>query len=137
VVCSVETMTRVYTFLDSKLPSSEDDVAKMFRSGEFVFVPLLSNQENQVVQKGRFYSVEILCWNDPTKSFDLLSLKEKKRLGVPVTSLCSIYPSLHDFFARVCLVRQTPTFDDYLAILKKVAAEKPPSDTLNHVSSNL
>lgn len=128
-------MTRLYSFVWKKFQSHKEDVLGVFRSGESIFVPLHWNIDEQEVQKGKFYSVESLCWSDPTNTTDLLSFDQKIRLRVAVAPLCGIYPGLHEFFVRQCLVRETPSFDAYLEILKTVAAEQPPSSALSHVSN--
>ncbi|CAM6113575.1 unnamed protein product [Calypogeia fissa] len=130
---SVQEMTRLYYFLWEKLPSHKEDVLNLFRSGESIFVPLQWNKNEQEVQKGRFYAVESLCWSDPTNTLDSLSFDQKMILCVPAAPLCGIYQGLHEFFVRECLVPEMPSFDGYLAIVKKIAAEQRPITALSHV----
>ncbi|KAL2634648.1 hypothetical protein R1flu_006127 [Riccia fluitans] len=130
---SVAQMTRLYEFLWESFPAYKESILSVLGTQASIFVPLNWNRVHDEVQAGRFYPVKRVCWSDPTRTLSLVTFDPETTLLLPVIPLSSVYHSLHDFFVGECLVQEKPNFDGYLEVLRRVAAEQPPSAVLDQV----
>ncbi|KAF3795130.1 hypothetical protein EJ110_NYTH06053 [Nymphaea thermarum] len=131
-IASVGQMSKFYSFIWNEI--SRGNMAELeLLSGPFVFVPLTSSSNNDEVIAGAFLSPQELCWQDPAGAVDLIreSNFENALIGrskyASCLSLCHVYPHLHDFFVKQCLVTETPKFGDYVKILRKLSSCALPS----------
>ncbi|KAH0635064.1 hypothetical protein KY289_038096 [Solanum tuberosum] len=135
---SLSQMSKFYTFIWSGMNTSERKLVEELCNGPFVFVPCKLVASHEAVVPGVFLSSKEVFWHDSTGSVDLLKMvcPEFDSHSVQHTftkMLCSVYPTLHDFFVKECGVDEHPHFHGYLQILLQLSAAVLPSQGAKNV----
>lgn len=119
---------------------SKKELPDELYSKPFIFVPLLSGSKHEDVVSGIFLSSNEVYWNDSTGSMDQIKDIDCQCSSVGASdcplnkTLCSFYPSLHDFFVVECGVHESPPLRSYLQILQQLSSVTLPSQAANSVS---
>lgn len=121
------------------MTTSKKDLAEEFYSGPFVFLPFLSGSKHGDMVSGTFLSPNEVHWKDSTGAVDQMKNINRQRSSADLTcplnkTLCSFYPSLHDFFVVGCGVRESPHLCSYLQILRQLSSVTLPSEAATSVS---
>ncbi|KAJ8547079.1 hypothetical protein K7X08_010665 [Anisodus acutangulus] len=135
---SLPQMSKFYTFIWSRMNTSERKLAEELCNGHFVFVPCKLVASHEDVVPGVFLSSKEVFWRDSTGSVDQVKMVcpefDSHSVQHPFTKmLCSVYPTLHDFFVKVCGVDELPHFHGYLQILLQLSATALPSQAAKNV----
>ncbi|KAL9227092.1 hypothetical protein vseg_002828 [Gypsophila vaccaria] len=137
ITASMSQMSKFYSFISKEMATSRQQVVDALSSGPFIFVPYGSVKLQEAVVAGAFLSKEDVYWHDSTCTLDLVKdvdisalqnsslckKEKKKKLVINISthlskSLCSLYPSLHNFFVTECRVNPAPSYRQYLQTLK-------------------
>ncbi|KAF3648721.1 putative 50S ribosomal protein L13, chloroplastic-like isoform X1 [Capsicum annuum] len=135
---SLSQMSKFYNFIWSKMNTSERKVVEELRNERFVFVPCKLVASHEDVVPGVLLSFKEVFWRDLTGSTDQVKMifpeSDPHSVQHPFTKmLCSVYPSLHDFFVKECGVNEFPHFHGYLQILLQLSATALPSQAAKNV----
>ncbi|CAN4090882.1 unnamed protein product [Withania somnifera] len=135
---SLSQMSRFYTFIWSRMKTSERKLLEELCNGPFVFVPCKLVASVEDVVPGVLLSSKEVFWHDSTGSVDLVKMVcpefDPHSFQHPFTKmLCSVYPTLHDFFVKECGVDELPHFHGYLQILLQLSAGALPSQGAKNV----
>ncbi|KAM3327141.1 protein NO VEIN isoform X1 [Capsicum chacoense] len=135
---SLSQMSKFYTFIWSRMNTSERKLVEELCNGPFVFVPCKLVASHEDVVPGVFLSSKEVFWHDTTGSIDLVKMVcpefDPHSAQHPFTKmLCSAYPALHDFFVKECGVDELPHFHGYLQILLQLSAAALPSQGAKNV----
>ncbi|MCD7453280.1 hypothetical protein HAX54_020359 [Datura stramonium] len=135
---SLAQMSKFYTFIWSRMNTSERKLVEELCNGPFVFVPCKLVASHEDVVPGDFLSSKEVFWHDSTGSVDLVKMVcpefDPHSVQHPFAKmLCSMYPTLHDFFVKECGVDELPHFRGYLQILQQLSAAALPSQGAKNV----
>ncbi|XP_059306583.1 protein NO VEIN-like [Lycium ferocissimum] len=135
---SLSQMSKFYTFIWSRMNTSERKVVEELCNGPFVFVPCKLVASHEDVVPGVLLSSKEVFWRDLTGSTDQVKMVcpefDPHSVQHPYTKmLCSVYPSLHDFLVKECGVDEFPHFHGYLQILLQLSAAALPSQAAKNV----
>ncbi|KAJ8530755.1 hypothetical protein K7X08_023636 [Anisodus acutangulus] len=135
---SLSQMSEFYTFIWSRMNTSERKVVEELCNGPFVFIPCKLVASHEDVVPGVFLSSKEVFWRDLTGSVDQVKMVCPEfgphSVQHPFTKmLCSVYPTLHDFFVKECGVDELPHFRGYLQILLQLSATALPSQAAKKV----
>ncbi|XP_006360949.1 uncharacterized protein [Solanum tuberosum] len=138
VSASLSQMSKFYTFIWSRMNTSEKKVIEELRNEPFVFVPCKLVASHEEVAPGVLLSSKEVFWRDLTGSTDQVKIVcpeyDPHSVQHPFTKmLCSVYPSLHDFFVKECGVDEFPHFHGYLQILLQLSSTALPSQAAKNV----
>ncbi|KAK4732817.1 hypothetical protein R3W88_025805 [Solanum pinnatisectum] len=138
VSASFSQMSKFYTFIWSRMNTSEKKVIEELRNEPFVFVPCKLAASHEDVASGVLLSSKEVFWRDLTGSTDQVKIVcpeyDPHSVQHPFTKmLCSVYPSLHDFFVKECGVDEFPHFHGYLQILLQLSSTALPSQAAKNV----
>lgn len=132
-------MSKLYTFIWNEIAVSKKKLAEELYSMPFIFVPYTSGSTHEDLVSGMFFSCGEVCWHDSTGCMSQMKIhtpgSSTDLSDHPLNkTLCSFYPSLHDFFVHGCGVRENPPLCDYLQILLQLSSAVLPSQAANAVS---
>ncbi|XP_019264189.1 PREDICTED: uncharacterized protein LOC109241829 [Nicotiana attenuata] len=135
---SLSQMSKLYTFIWSRMSTSERKVVEELCDGPFVFVPCKLVASHEDVVPGVLLSSKEVFWHDSTGSVDQVKMVcpefDLHSVQHPFTKmLCSMYPALHDFFVKECGVDELPHFHGYLQILLQLSSAALPSQAAKNV----
>ncbi|XP_055813894.1 protein NO VEIN-like isoform X2 [Solanum dulcamara] len=138
VSASLSQMSKFYTFIWSRMNTSERKVIEELRNEPFVYVPCKLVASHEDVVPGVLLSSKEVFWRDLTGSTDQVKMVcpefDPHSVQHPFTKmLCSVYPSLHDFFVKECGVDEFPHFHGYLQILLQLSTTSLPSQAAKNV----
>ncbi|XP_060181122.1 protein NO VEIN-like isoform X2 [Lycium barbarum] len=135
---SLSQMSKFYTFIWSRMNTSERKIVEELCNGPFVFVPCKLVASHEDVVPGVLLSSKEVFWRDLTGSTDQVKMVspelDQHSVQHPYTKmLCGVYPSLHDFLVTECGVDEFPHFHGYLQILLQLSAASLPSQAAKNV----
>lgn len=149
VICSVAQMARFYLHLSEHMPMYSERVLATLKSQPSIFLPRIVGSIREEVVDGAFFSLQNLCWSDPTGILSTMLVLEKSSQKPTLSSCLSkaqdikqkdyrkvlnaFYPELQNFFVNQCSVQERPGFYGYIGILQRVAAFTSPSSCLDQV----
>ncbi|RAL54444.1 hypothetical protein DM860_001572 [Cuscuta australis] len=130
VRASLSQMSKFYTFIWDGISTSDLRVVNDLCDGPFIFVPHLCSSWSEDVS-GVFLSSKEVFWRDPIGFTEQMKTVRSEHAAdmaqrPVVNMLCSVYPSLHDFFVNVCGVVEFPPFRGYLQVLLQLSAVALP-----------
>ncbi|CAH9142188.1 unnamed protein product [Cuscuta epithymum] len=135
---SLSQMAKFYTFIWNGLSTSELHIVNDLCDSPFIFVPHMCISWPEDAVSGIFLSSKEVYWHDSTGFTEKMKVAGS-RCSADVTQrpvvkmLCSVYPSLHDFFVKICRVVEFPSFRGYLPILRQLSAVVLPSEAAKTV----
>ncbi|CAN4120815.1 unnamed protein product [Withania somnifera] len=135
---SLSQMSKFYTYIWSRMNTSERKLVEELCNGPFVFVPCKLVASHEDVVPGVLLSSKEVFWHDSTGSVNLVKMVcpefDPHSVQHPFTKmLCSVYPTLRDFFVKECGVDELPHFHGYLQILMQLSAAILPSQGAKNV----
>ncbi|KAM3327144.1 hypothetical protein P3S67_002270 [Capsicum chacoense] len=135
---SLSQMSKFYNFIWSRMNTSERKVVEELCNEPFVFAPCKLVASHEDVVPGVLLSFKEVFWRDLTGSTDQVKTifpeSDPHSVQHPFTKmLCSVYPSLHDFFVKECGVNEFPHFHGYLQLLLQLSATALPSQAAKNV----
>lgn len=147
--CSVAQMARFYLHLSEQMPMYSAKVLATLKSQPSIFLPWTVGSIREEVIGGALFSLQDVCWSDPTGILSTMLVLEKSSQNPTLSSCLSkahdikqkdcvkvlnaFYPELQNFFVNQCSVQERPGFYGYTGILQRVAAFTSPSSCLDQV----
>ncbi|KAK9682468.1 hypothetical protein RND81_10G075900 [Saponaria officinalis] len=146
-IARLSQMSTFYMFLWKKMASSRQPIVDAFGSSACIFLPCASAELQEDYVIGVFKSPGELYWHDPTGALGhiqnniscILSKSKKESRSVEntitnlSTTLCSVYPGLHDFFVVECGMHEVPPFNHYPHILQQLSRNALPVEAAKTV----
>lgn len=142
-------MARFYLHLSEQMPMYSEKVLATLKSQPSIFLPRIVGSIREEVVDGALFSLQNVCWSDPTGILSTMLVLEKSSKKPTLSSCLSkaqdikqkdyrkvlnaFYPELQNFFVNQCSVQERPGFYGYIGILQRVAAFTSPSSCLDQV----